>query len=173
MSKCLLQNFKILYCFPCVDYLYLDYYNKKHWPVKDVLYMNMQVTILLDDFTNTNGATAVRLDCQLVASTANLLPRLPTCCLDCQLVASTANLLPRLPTCCLDCQLVASIAWLKHVKVLFWIFVKISSTLASAGSCFIAALPGVKYSGLFCLNLERCKNLALKSAKGNFEKPWD
>ena len=32
------------------------------------------------------------------------------------------------------------------------------------------ALPGVKYGGLFYRNLERCKNLALKSAKGKFDK---
>ena len=44
-------------------------------------------------------------------------------------------------------------------------------TVTSAVGCFIAALPGVKYGGLFYRNLERCKNLALKSAKGNFEKP--
>ena len=43
-------------------------------------------------------------------------------------------------------------------------------TVSSAVGCFIAALPGVKYGGLFYRNLERCKNLALKSAKGNFEK---
>ena len=43
-------------------------------------------------------------------------------------------------------------------------------TVASAFGGFIAALPGVKYGGLFYRNLERCKNLALKSAKGNFEK---
>ena len=43
-------------------------------------------------------------------------------------------------------------------------------TVASAVGCFIAALPGVKYGGLFYRNLERCKNLALKSAKDNFEK---
>ena len=31
-------------------------------------------------------------------------------------------------------------------------------------------LPGVKYGGLFYQNLKRCKNLALKYAKGNYEK---
>ena len=44
--------------------------------------------------------------------------------------------------------------------------------VASAVSCLIAALPGVKYGGLFYRSLERCKNLALKSAGGNFEKTW-
>ena len=42
--------------------------------------------------------------------------------------------------------------------------------VASAVGCLIAALPGVKYGGLFYRSLERCKNLALKSARGNFEK---
>ena len=42
--------------------------------------------------------------------------------------------------------------------------------VASAVGCLIAALPGVKYGGLFYRSLERCKNVALKSARGNFEK---
>ena len=42
--------------------------------------------------------------------------------------------------------------------------------MASAVGCLIAAHPGVKYGGLFYRSLERCKNLALKSARGNFEK---
>ena len=42
--------------------------------------------------------------------------------------------------------------------------------VGSAVGCFIAVLPRVKYGGLFYPNLERCKYLALKSAKGNFEK---
>ena len=42
--------------------------------------------------------------------------------------------------------------------------------VASAVGCLIATLPGVKYGGLFYRILERCKNLALKSARGNFEK---
>lgn len=49
---------------PHLDYPYWDYYEKKHWPVppkvKDVAFhMNVQATILLDDFTEENGATAV------------------------------------------------------------------------------------------------------------------
>ena len=36
---------------------------------------------------------------------------------------------------------------------------------SSAVGCIIAALPGVKYGGLFYRNLERCKNLDL-----NYEK---
>ena len=43
-------------------------------------------------------------------------------------------------------------------------------TMASAVGCLIAALPGVKYGGLFYCNLERCKSLALKYAKSNYEK---
>ena len=42
--------------------------------------------------------------------------------------------------------------------------------VASAVGCLIAALPRVKYGGLFYRSLDRCKNLALKSARGNFEK---
>ena len=42
--------------------------------------------------------------------------------------------------------------------------------VASAVGSLIAALPGVKYGGLLYHSLERCKNLALKSARGNFEK---
>ena len=43
-------------------------------------------------------------------------------------------------------------------------------TVASAVGCIIAALPGVKYGGLFYRNLERCKNIALKYTKGDYEK---
>ena len=43
-------------------------------------------------------------------------------------------------------------------------------TVASAVGCIIAALPGVKYGGLFYRNLERCKIIALKYAKGDYEK---
>lgn len=55
---------------PHIDYPYWDYYNNKHWPVppkhRDIpFYMNMQVTVLLDDFTKENGATAVRPKSQL------------------------------------------------------------------------------------------------------------
>ena len=42
--------------------------------------------------------------------------------------------------------------------------------VAFAFGCLIAALSGVKYGGLFYRSLERCKNLALKSARGNFKK---
>ena len=42
--------------------------------------------------------------------------------------------------------------------------------VASVIGCIIAALPGVKYGGLFYRNLERCKNVALQFAKGDFEK---
>ena len=58
---------------PHVDYPYWDYYNKDHWPatpkVKGVhFFMNMQATVLLDDFTVENGATAVRPRTQYEAS---------------------------------------------------------------------------------------------------------
>ena len=43
-------------------------------------------------------------------------------------------------------------------------------TVASAVGCIIAALPGVKYGGLFYRHLEKCKNIALKYAKGDYEK---
>ena len=43
-------------------------------------------------------------------------------------------------------------------------------TVASAVGCIIAALPGVKYGELLYRNLERCKNIALKYAKGDYEK---
>ena len=43
-------------------------------------------------------------------------------------------------------------------------------TVASAVGCIIAALPGVKYGGLFYRNLERCKNIALKY-KVTMKKP--
>ena len=42
--------------------------------------------------------------------------------------------------------------------------------MASAVGCIIAALPGVKYGGLFYDHLERCKNIALKYDKGDYEK---
>ena len=42
-------------------------------------------------------------------------------------------------------------------------------TVASADGCIIAALPGVKYGGLFYCNMERCTNRALKYAKGNYQ----
>ena len=42
--------------------------------------------------------------------------------------------------------------------------------VASAVGCLIAALSGIKYDGLLYRSLDRCKNLALKSARGNFEK---
>ena len=44
-------------------------------------------------------------------------------------------------------------------------------TVASAVGCIIAALPGVKYGGLYYRHLKRCKNFALKRAKGNYGKP--
>ena len=58
---------------PHLDYPYWDYYDKNHWPhspkQKDVpFFMNFQATILLDDFTVENGATAVRPGTQLTAS---------------------------------------------------------------------------------------------------------
>ena len=40
-------------------------------------------------------------------------------------------------------------------------------TVTSAVGCIIAAPPGVKYGGLFYCHLERCKNIALKYAKGD------
>ena len=43
--------------------------------------------------------------------------------------------------------------------------------VASAVSCIIAALPGVKYGGLFYRNLERCKNIALNMLKATMKKP--
>ena len=44
-------------------------------------------------------------------------------------------------------------------------------TVVSAVSCIIAALPGVKYGGLYYRHLKQCKNFALKRAKGNYGKP--
>ena len=41
---------------------------------------------------------------------------------------------------------------------------------ASAVSCIIGALPGVKYGGLFYRKIEKCKNYNLKLSKGNFGK---
>lgn len=50
---------------PHLDYPYWDYYSKQHWPQppkhRDIpFFMNFQATIFLDDFTQENGATAVR-----------------------------------------------------------------------------------------------------------------
>jgi ectoine hydroxylase-related dioxygenase (phytanoyl-CoA dioxygenase family) len=49
---------------PHIDYPYWDFYERKHWPanpkvVSVPFHMNMQVTILLDDFTQQNGASGV------------------------------------------------------------------------------------------------------------------
>lgn len=57
---------------PHIDYPYWDYYNREHWPQppkhEDVpFFMNFQATILLDDFTTDNGATALRPRTQLIA----------------------------------------------------------------------------------------------------------
>ena len=51
---------------PHIDYPYWDYYNKKSFPfaLNPSFPLNMQVTILLDDFTENNGATAVLADSQ-------------------------------------------------------------------------------------------------------------
>ena len=46
---------------------------------------------------------------------------------------------------------------------------KIQAVVFAVG-CLIATLPGVKYGGLFYRSLERYRNPALKSARGNFEK---
>ena len=43
-------------------------------------------------------------------------------------------------------------------------------SVASAVGCIIAALPGVKYGGLFYRKIEKCKNYNLKLSKGNFGK---
>ena len=37
--------------------------------------------------------------------------------------------------------------------------------------CLIAALPGLQHGPLFYRALEKCKDLALKESKGNFDKP--
>ncbi|XP_064623535.1 uncharacterized protein Mb3657-like [Lineus longissimus] len=49
---------------PHIDYPYWDFYERKHWPANPKVanvpfHMNMQVTVLLDDFTIENGASAV------------------------------------------------------------------------------------------------------------------
>ncbi|CAH1780369.1 unnamed protein product [Owenia fusiformis] len=49
---------------PHIDYPYWDYFSKKHWPVPPKspeiqFHMNIQVTVMLHDFTKENGATAV------------------------------------------------------------------------------------------------------------------
>ncbi|XP_013398471.1 uncharacterized protein LOC106164960 [Lingula anatina] len=49
---------------PHIDYPYWDYFERKHWPVAPKVpevpfHMNMQATVLLDDFTAENGATGV------------------------------------------------------------------------------------------------------------------
>jgi len=50
---------------PHIDYPYWDYFKSENWPAepkhKDIpFFMNLQATIMLDDFTAENGATAVR-----------------------------------------------------------------------------------------------------------------
>ncbi len=50
---------------PHLDYPYWDYFRRDVWPIppkhRDIpFFLNMQVTLLLDDFTVENGATAVR-----------------------------------------------------------------------------------------------------------------
>lgn len=57
---------------PHIDYPYWDYYNRDHWPQSPKhkaipFFMNFQATILLDDFTSENGATALRSGTQISA----------------------------------------------------------------------------------------------------------
>ncbi len=57
---------------PHLDYPYWDYHNRKHWPQNPKVrqsnfFMNLQATILLDDFTKLNGATGCIPGSQLEA----------------------------------------------------------------------------------------------------------
>jgi ectoine hydroxylase-related dioxygenase (phytanoyl-CoA dioxygenase family) len=57
---------------PHLDYPYWDYFNRKHWPSQPKIKgcnfaLNMQVVVLLDDFTKLNGGTAYAPGTQIEA----------------------------------------------------------------------------------------------------------